>query len=59
MLIEKLCTKEENDKTGCNFNFGRVCIYAKYNIYENYDITTRYGGIQNGGLFQPVYVGVL
>ena len=24
-LVEKLCTKEENDKTGCNFNFGHEC----------------------------------
>ena len=25
-LIEELCTKEENDKTSCNFNFGHECI---------------------------------
>ena len=25
-LIEELCTKEEDDKTGCNFNFGHECI---------------------------------
>ena len=25
-LTEELCTKEENDKTGCNFNFGHECI---------------------------------
>ena len=25
-LIEELRTKEENDKTGCNFNFGHECI---------------------------------
>ena len=25
-LIEELCTKEENDKTGCNFNFGHECM---------------------------------
>ena len=24
-LIEELSTKEENDKTGCNFNFGHEC----------------------------------
>ena len=24
-LIGQLCTKEENDKTGCNFNFGHEC----------------------------------
>ena len=24
-LIEELCTKEENDKPGCNFNFGHEC----------------------------------
>ena len=27
-LIEELCTKDENDKTGCNFNFGHECINA-------------------------------
>ena len=26
LLIKELCTKEENDKTGCNFNFGHECI---------------------------------
>ena len=25
-LIEELCTKEENDKTSCNFNFRHECI---------------------------------
>ena len=25
-LIEELCTKERNDKTSCNFNFGHECI---------------------------------
>ena len=25
-LIEELCSKEENDKTGCNFTFGHECI---------------------------------
>ena len=31
-LIKELCTKEENGKTGCNFNFGHECtyIYGKY-----------------------------
>ena len=24
-LIKELCTEEENDKTGCNFNFGHEC----------------------------------
>ena len=24
-LIEELCTKEENSKTSCNFNFGHEC----------------------------------
>ena len=33
-LIEELCTKEENDKTSCNFNFGHECIY----IYESWVI---------------------
>ena len=26
-LIEELCTKEENYKTSCNFNFGLECIF--------------------------------
>ena len=26
-LVEELCTKEENDKTDCNFNFGHECIF--------------------------------
>ena len=26
-LIEELCTKEETDKTGCNFNFGHECAW--------------------------------
>ena len=26
-LIEELCTKEENDKTGCKLNFGHECIF--------------------------------
>ena len=25
-LIEELCTKEENDKKGCELNFGHECI---------------------------------
>ena len=25
-LIEELCTKEENYKTSCNFNFGHECV---------------------------------
>ena len=29
-LVEKLCTKEENDKTGCNSNFGHECIKKNY-----------------------------
>ena len=28
-LIEELCTKEENDKTGCKLNFGHECITSK------------------------------
>ena len=28
-LIEELCTKEENYKTSCNFNFGYECIFNK------------------------------
>ena len=29
LLINKLYTKEENNKTGCNFNFGHQCKKAK------------------------------
>ena len=29
-LIEELCTKEENGKTGCNFNFGHECKKANF-----------------------------
>ena len=31
-LIEELCTKEENDKTGCNFNFEHqyICVPKIY-----------------------------
>ena len=32
-LIEELCTKDENDKTGCNFNFGHECI-CEFSIYK-------------------------
>ena len=28
-LFEELCTKEENDKTGCSFNFGHECSYLR------------------------------
>ena len=34
-LIEELCTKEENDKTGCNFNFGHECINI-FGTFGNY-----------------------
>ena len=27
-LIEELCSKEENDKTGCKLNFGHECTCA-------------------------------
>ena len=30
-LLEELCTKEENDKTGCDFNFGHECIFTWFN----------------------------
>ena len=29
-LVEELYTKEENDKTGCNFNFGHECIKLSF-----------------------------
>ena len=31
-LIEELCTEKENDKTGCNFNFGHECITKRFSI---------------------------
>ena len=31
-LNEELCAKEENGKTGCNFNFGHECIILAPNI---------------------------
>ena len=31
-LIEELCTKEENDKTRCNFNFGHESIIISLNM---------------------------
>ena len=34
-LIEELSTKEENNKTGCSFNFEHQCNIAKYNIVIN------------------------
>ena len=38
-LIEELCTKEENDKTGRNFNFGHECIYILYAYIQTNYIT--------------------
>ena len=29
-IIEELCTKEENYKTSCNFNFGHECNFAEF-----------------------------
>ena len=34
LLSEELCTKEENNKTGCNFNFGHECIFKKMFKHE-------------------------
>ena len=36
-LIEELCTKEENDKTGCNFNFGHECILLNIKLAQGND----------------------
>ena len=33
-LIEELCPKEENGKTGRNFNFGHECIIYIVNVNE-------------------------
>ena len=27
LIIDELCRKEENNKTGCSFNFEHQCIY--------------------------------
>ena len=35
-LIEELCTKEENDKTSCNFNFGHECIYCLFYMEQTF-----------------------
>ena len=47
-LIEELYTKEENDKTGCNFNFGHYCItekivryFVKYLIVQKLKLTRK------------------
>ena len=37
-LIEELCTKEENYKTSCNFNFGHECTLKKQNSLLNNDL---------------------
>ena len=45
-LVEELCTKEENDKRGCNFNFGHECIrHVKLNAS-----VLRYNGYVSLGL---------
>ena len=41
-LIEELCTKEENDKTSSNFNFGHECsiflfLWNSLNMSANLD----------------------
>ena len=40
-LIEELCTKEENDKTGCKLNFGHECTLKHCNLvkYKQKQIT--------------------
>ena len=35
-LVEELCTKEENDKKGCNFNFGHKCINCSVKVAGQY-----------------------
>ena len=32
--IEELCTKEENNETGCSLNFEHQCILWDKNIYD-------------------------
>ena len=34
-LIEELCTKEECDKTGCNFNSGHECSSRALSLKRN------------------------
>ena len=38
-LIEELCTKEENYKTSCNFNFGHKCKFVCKNYMQSLDIS--------------------
>ena len=40
-LIEKLCSKEENDKTDCNFHFGNQCNKTNRIELKEFNITTR------------------
>ena len=38
-LFKELCIKEENGKTGCNFNFGHECISRPSNfVYVNENV---------------------
>ena len=42
-LIEELCTKEENHKTGCNFNFGHECrLSLAMRYFDNLLSTKKY-----------------
>ena len=34
-LTDELCTKEENDKTGCKLNFGHECICIPFLKIKN------------------------
>ena len=47
-LIEELCTKEENDKTGFNFIFGHECI-------SNTIVTTTDFNIMTQTKFRPFF----
>ena len=40
-LIEELCTKEENDKASCNFNFGHECSLSSLHIQKEVDFVTQ------------------
>ena len=41
-LIEELCTKEENNESGCTLTFGGQCIY-KFKILKSPDIKYAFG----------------
>ena len=45
-LIEELCTKEENYKTSCFFNFGHECIFKFIDFNKSFKDTFLFDVIQ-------------